>query len=84
MVFDGQTGGDHTLANFEYNVNDQMVPEPETFEAWAFDRGLYEQTKRGNNGRVWPYNAESFILVSAGADGRYGTPDDVVNFTRKN
>jgi type II secretory pathway pseudopilin PulG len=28
----------------------------------------------------WPYRPESFILVSAGADGIYGTTDDVRNF----
>ena len=29
-----------------------------------------------------PYRAESFILLSAGPDGLYGTPDDVFNFNR--
>lgn len=28
----------------------------------------------------WPYNAESFILISAGPDGLYGTPDDLGNY----
>lgn len=27
-----------------------------------------------------PYRADSFILISAGFDGEYGTPDDVFNF----
>lgn len=27
-----------------------------------------------------PYRADSFILMSAGFDGQYGTPDDVFNF----
>ena len=31
-----------------------------------------------------PYRAESFILVSAGADGLYGTADDVYNFDVEN
>ena len=30
-----------------------------------------------------PYNVDSFILVSAGSDGEYGTDDDVTNFQRK-
>lgn len=30
--------------------------------------------------RVWPYRADSYILISAGADGRYGTSDDIRNF----
>jgi len=30
-----------------------------------------------------PYRADSFILISAGFDGEYGTPDDVCNFDWK-
>jgi hypothetical protein len=26
-----------------------------------------------------PKNADSFLLISAGPDGLYGTPDDVTN-----
>lgn len=30
--------------------------------------------------RVWPYRPDSYILISAGADGLYGTSDDIRNF----
>jgi len=30
--------------------------------------------------RDWPYRPDSFILISAGSDGLYGTEDDVTNF----
>ena len=30
--------------------------------------------------RPWPYRPDSYILISAGADGLYGTPDDICNF----
>jgi hypothetical protein len=30
--------------------------------------------------RVWPHRADSFILLSAGPDGLYGTEDDIANF----
>lgn len=30
--------------------------------------------------RPWPYRPDSYILISAGADGLYGTGDDVRNF----
>jgi type II secretory pathway pseudopilin PulG len=30
--------------------------------------------------RNWPYRSDSYILISAGADGLYGTPDDITNF----
>jgi len=29
---------------------------------------------------LWPYRPDSYILISAGADGLYGTPDDITNF----
>ena len=28
----------------------------------------------------WPYRPDSYILISAGADGLYGTSDDICNF----
>ena len=28
----------------------------------------------------WPHRADSYILISAGADGEYGTSDDIFNF----
>jgi type II secretory pathway pseudopilin PulG len=31
----------------------------------------------------WPYRPDSYILISAGADGLYGTPDDIRNFGKK-
>ncbi len=34
----------------------------------------------GASGRDWPYRADSYILISAGADGLYGTSDDITNF----
>ena len=30
--------------------------------------------------RPWPYRPDSYILISAGADGLYGTSDDIRNF----
>lgn len=32
------------------------------------------------SGVPWPYRADSFLLVSAGVDGLYGTRDDICNF----
>ncbi len=44
---------------------------------------FYEQiTQQGDAARHFykPYNASTFILISAGWDGVYGTRDDIVNF----
>ncbi len=30
--------------------------------------------------RPWPYRSDSYILISAGSDGLYGTGDDICNF----
>ncbi len=30
--------------------------------------------------RAWPYRPDSYILISAGLDGEYGTKDDIRNF----
>jgi len=33
--------------------------------------------------RPWPYKPDSYILISAGIDGIYGTRDDITNFGNK-
>ncbi|MGE4285893.1 MAG: type II secretion system protein [Phycisphaerae bacterium] len=35
-----------------------------------------------DNTRVVPYHPQSFLLISAGKDGEYGTQDDVCNFEK--
>jgi len=43
---------------------------------------FYEQYIRDPKieARLWPYRPDSYLLISAGADGLYGTADDVRNF----
>ncbi len=36
--------------------------------------------KASTSGTAWPYRPDSYILISAGADGEYGTADDITNF----
>jgi hypothetical protein len=31
----------------------------------------------------WPHRPDSYILISAGHDGLYGTPDDIRNFGKR-
>lgn len=50
----------------KYSYFSNYIKDPKVFEA--------------TGGRMWPYNADSYILISAGADGRYGTGDDITNF----
>ncbi|MHC4215031.1 MAG: hypothetical protein ACYSWP_16855, partial [Planctomycetota bacterium] len=43
---------------------------------------FYENTQNPNFDPARPYRADSYILLSAGPDGLYGTPDDVFNFNK--
>ncbi len=45
------------------------------FSDYVMDPKIYETT-----GIRWPYRPDSYILISAGVDGLYGTPDDICNF----
>jgi len=84
--FDGQADEDplHPLGVFQtggYDPRDRTrLPPPETFAAFFMDRSVFESRRKGKQGKVWPHNADTFILISAGRDGRYGTSDDVANF----
>ena len=43
------------------------------------DVGVCDPTV-STGGFLWPYRPDSYILISAGADGLYGTVDDIANF----
>jgi prepilin-type N-terminal cleavage/methylation domain-containing protein len=81
--FSVQTPGkDHAMGVFSYQKGQTTWPAKGTFEWWMTDQKAFEITKRDNKGKIAPYRRESFILVSAGPDGNYGSSDDVWNFTR--
>ena len=63
------------------NVPDpQSEPERTTFAGELYNANIFQTTKQGNQGRVWPYRPDSYVLISPGLDGLYGTPDDIRNF----
>lgn len=41
---------------------------------------FHDFIKDERTGTDWPYRPDSYILISAGADGEYGTADDITNF----
>jgi len=41
---------------------------------------FYQYISDPRVGIDWPYRPDSYILISAGADGLYGTPDNITNF----
>lgn len=54
-------------------------PEDKTFAGFVYDRALFGQAG-GTTGKVWPRNADTYLFISPGKDGIYGTGDDVTNF----
>jgi hypothetical protein len=62
-------------------IKDSTVVHP-----WIDDPDVFYSYEPGGlldpkvTARYWPYNPDSYILISAGADGLYGTSDDITNF----
>jgi len=75
------SGAIHDMLRISHNMPftaDAAVSEVATladYDAWFEDP---RSTQFG--GTVRPYNYDSFVLVTAGPDRKYGTPDDVANF----
>jgi len=74
----------HKIENFGTHPNDiptrDSIDTPENLETFPYfilDKQAFESTKRRS---VIPYRRDSYLLISAGADGRYGTTDDITNF----
>jgi type II secretory pathway pseudopilin PulG len=69
------SGADHPMASSGTTLDDQQADPLEHF---------YDEINNDNidieDGR--PYRSDSYILLSAGFDGEYGTPDDVFNFEK--
>ncbi len=77
----GQTNG-HWLG---YVVGNDTSRPPfpnldDTPYANSFERLVWDKTVTA---RPTPVNKDTFLLISAGPDGRYGTADDIANFERR-
>ncbi|MCH7527855.1 MAG: hypothetical protein IID39_10495, partial [Planctomycetes bacterium] len=61
-----------------------ILPENrDTFARYVSDRKLFRNLEATINpppaSPLRPVNSDSFLLISPGADGRYGTNDDISN-----
>lgn len=74
----------HQIRRIGYVRNQRTKPDPTTFAGFVYDESLFEQTLQGSEGKIRPFNPETFIMISAGADQIYGTKDDVKNFGSQN
>lgn len=67
-------------------VPDQLIDPDyhDTFARYIVDRKIYSTLVPGSNSKapLRPVSHDSFLLISAGPDGRYGTTDDVSNLPR--
>jgi hypothetical protein len=87
-----RTTHDHTIPPadniYNYLDNDQLVGLGKPWDPTGTGHALfgnaqkfYDSTwNRKVTSMARPYRADSYILISAGFDGEYGTPDDVFNF----
>ena len=76
-----------------YDMEDDVLrsgaskPKLKYFQYYIWDQktgiGSSEVTAN-NSATARPYNADSFLLISAGWDRKYGTEDDICNFKRVN
>ncbi len=71
----------HLIKELGFDANSPTdEPAVDTFMHAIFNREVFHNTERSGQGRVWPHNADTFILWSPGVDGRWGTSDDIRNF----
>lgn len=68
------------LGDFGYVQDQTTWPLPRTFAEFFCDESVYANTERNDQGLLQPYKPDSFVLISAGNDGIYGTGDDITNF----
>jgi len=89
----------HDIANpnnsnniYNYRDNQLLIalgipsnPPPNGPKHRLFDPTRFYKNTRNDKvtSAIRPYRADSYILISAGYDGEYGTPDDVCNFDWK-
>ena len=59
-------------------VNHPLGDSTNNYETWC--NTIIDPQVKAATGRDWPYNPDSYILISAGMDGLYGTEDDITNF----
>jgi len=78
----GAGGFYHPLGIFGYEKDQTEFPEPASFAGVLSDPQIYSSTQRNNRGKIWPYKADSFLLISPGKDGLFGTTDDIRNFEK--
>lgn len=85
--YGGGALGAHKIAESGEDLDAATIDEPanrDTFARYILDEKAYRalgDPPPGNAG-LRPVNPKSYLLISAGIDGKYGTTDDVTNFPK--
>jgi len=66
------------LANIKQNADGKIHPLADAGSQYQYFYNYIMDPMR--TARPWPYMPDSYILISAGVDGLYGTGDDIRNF----
>lgn len=81
--WDFGNGGDHWIARAGDDLTAADIGDDEnrnTFARYILDNNAYAALQRPDDkDPLRPANADSFLLISAGTDGLFGTSDDVNN-----
>lgn len=73
-------GGDHWIKDF--GDPDDPGSEPRSFVHYIHNHQIGYDDDTDTHTIVAPYNRDTFLLITAGKDGIYGSNDDVANFER--
>lgn len=81
FLFAGQRHKIEVLGDIAPDLIDNVL---ETFTYYIHDRDTHQATGGGesSSSTVRAHHSDSFLLITAGKDGIYGTTDDVMNFER--
>jgi len=66
------------IVNIKQNADGKIHPLADTGNQYQYFYNYILDPKI--TARPWPYRPDSYILISAGVDGLYGTGDDICNF----
>lgn len=78
----GNPRKEHAIGTSGADLAAQAVVDPDnrdTFARYILDRKVATILMEERTAPLRPVNADTFLLISAGPDGRYGTADDVSN-----
>jgi hypothetical protein len=78
LTRDGKSGLEHWASDVEYDLANENGDGYFGFTEYVNDDRVADPCVAPFN--PWPYRPDSYLLITAGVDGVYGTSDDITNF----